>query len=367
MGSSPRTEVSIRDKESDSRHVKRAIELAEMGRGLVSPSPMVGSVITDINGEVVGEGSYFFDDVVHAEVVALREAGAAAKGGTAFVSLEPHGHHGRTRPCTEALVEAGIKRVVAPIEDPNPLVSGKGFEYLKANGVEVDVGLHADLAERQNEAFIVWHREKRPFVHVKLASTLDGRIATKTGESQWITGAEARSKVHQLRSQSDAILVGSRTVIADNPSLTDRSEQKRRRDLVRVVLKGRTDLPSDSKIFDGTFPTLVFGSDAADRPGIESIDAESGNIKEVLSELYDRDLQNLLIEGGGEVAGSFFDAGLVDRVTYFIAPKIVGGRRAVPSVGGEGVERLIDCHSLENVEIECYGADIEITGVIAGR
>src|SRR5438309_4214331 len=214
----------------------RALELAARGVGLASPGPLVGSVI--VNGrEITGEGFYDYQKVKHAETLALEQARERAQGATAYISLEPHAHFGRTTPCTDALIKAGIKRVVAPIEDPNPKVSGRGFAHLREAGVEVSTGLLADEAARLNEGYIHFMRTGRPFVHLKLAVSLDGKVATFTGDSHWITGAEARERVHDLRHQYDAIMVGGHTARADDPLLTDRSGKKRRRPLARVMIE----------------------------------------------------------------------------------------------------------------------------------
>nr|MBP7476735.1 bifunctional diaminohydroxyphosphoribosylaminopyrimidine deaminase/5-amino-6-(5-phosphoribosylamino)uracil reductase RibD [Pyrinomonadaceae bacterium] len=206
----------------DNGHTRRALEVAAMGTGLVTPNPLVGCVIVSADGEIVGEGTYIYDNVIHAEAVALEQAGEKARGGTAYVSLEPHDHEGRTPPCTEALIDAGIKRVVCPIEDPNPLVSGRGFQRLRDAGVEVVTGILAAEASRQNEKFICWHQKQRPFVHLKLAMSLDGRISLGSSVSTALSGPEALARVHELRHEHDAILIGGNTAFVDNPSLTDR-------------------------------------------------------------------------------------------------------------------------------------------------
>src|SRR5712691_9150058 len=221
----------------DRQLMARALELAARGIGQVSPGPLVGTVIVDESGEVVGEGFYVYDQIKHAETVALEQAGSRAQGATAYVSLEPHAHHGRTPPCTEALIKAGIKRVVAPIEDPNPQVSGRGFAHLRDAGIEVCTGLMADEASRLNEAYIHFMHTGRPFVHLKMAVSLDGKVATFGGDSRWITSEEARARAHELRHRYDAIMVGGRTVRTDDPLLTDRSGKQRRRPLVRVVIE----------------------------------------------------------------------------------------------------------------------------------
>src|SRR5437870_965995 len=228
--------------------MRRALDLAGRGLGQVSPGPLVGTVIVDTNGEVVGEGFYIYDQVKHAETLALELAGEQARGGTAYVSLEPHAHQGRTPPCTEALIRAGIRRVVAPIEDPNPKVSGRGFAHLREAGIDVSTGVLAEEAARLNEAYIHFMHTGRPFVHLKMAVTLDGKIATRTGESRWITGETARARVHEMRHQYDAIMVGGRTARADDPLLTDRSGGKRRSPLARVVIEQYLQISAESRL-----------------------------------------------------------------------------------------------------------------------
>lgn len=352
---------------------RRALELARKGVGLVSPNPLVGCVIVSKDGRILGEGAYVKDDVTHAEVIALMQAGSKARGGTAYVSLEPHAHHGKTPPCTEALISAGIKRVVCPIEDPNPLVSGKGFERLREAGVEVSTGLLAEDAARLNEKFICWHKKGRPFIHLKLAMSLDGRISLKSSVSTALSGDAARARVQQLRHEHDAILVGSNTAVTDNPSLTDRSGLPRRRPLVRVILDNRLRLPLDSTLATTTddAPTLVFTNniDPQDvRPlqdkGVDVIPVEGGarNIGGVLDELKRREIQSVLIEGGTEVAGAAIEARVVDKVTFICSPIIIGGREAPVAIGGKGAASLADALRLRDIDVTRHGEDIEITG-----
>ena len=239
----------------DARMMGRALELAQKGVGLVSPGPLVGCVIVNASGKVAGEGFYVFEDVKHAETIALAAAGDEARGGTAYVSLEPHAHHGRTSPCTDALIAAGVKRVVAPIEDANPKVSGKGFRHLTAAGISVETGLLATEAQKVNESYLHFMKTGRPFVHLKMAVSLDGKIATRTGDSRWVAGPAARDRVQELRHQYDAILIGGGTAAIDDPLLTDRSGHKRRRPLLRVVLDGRLQITNDSftqQLFNGS-------------------------------------------------------------------------------------------------------------------
>ncbi len=355
----------------------RALELAARGVGLVSPGPLVGTVIVDAHGEIAGEGLYRFDQVKHAETIALDQAGMRATAAIVYVSLEPHAHHGRTTPCTDALITARIKRVVAPIEDPNPKVSGRGFAHLRQAGIEVSSGLLADEAARLNEAYIHFMRTGRPFVHIKLAVSLDGKIATRTGDSRWIAGAEARARAHELRHQYDAIMIGSGTVVADDPLLTDRSGKARRRPLVRVVLDDRLRTPLDSQLARtaNEAPVLMFTSgtdDAATKLkqlNVEIVRSEHGarDLSAVLAELGRREIQSVLVEGGGVLAGAFFDAGLVNKITFFIAPMIIGGQDAPSAVAGAGAERIADAFQLERVSVEQRGRDLEITGYPLGR
>jgi diaminohydroxyphosphoribosylaminopyrimidine deaminase/5-amino-6-(5-phosphoribosylamino)uracil reductase len=360
----------------DERMMRRALQLAVRGLGQVSPSPLVGCVIVSRSGEVVGEGFYVYEQVRHAETIALAQAGEQARGATAYVTLEPHAHYGRTPPCTEALIKAGIARVVAPVEDPNPLVNGKGFGHLRAAGVEVQTGLLEREATRLNEAYIHSMRHGHPFVHLKLACSLDGKIATRTGDSRWITGEESRARVHLLRHQYDAILIGAGTATADNPLLTDRSGKPRRRPLVRVVLDESLRLSLDSQLAMTAreIPLLVFTSERVDSEAISSLeklgveivrDASGGrDLRAVLKELGKRSIQSVLVEGGANVAGAFLDAGLIDKVSFFIAPIIIGGRDAPVAVGGTGAQRIADAANLQDIEFIERGRDLEITGYI---
>lgn len=359
--------------ETDQSFIKGSLNLATEGVGLVSPNPLVGCVIVSEDSEVVGEGIYIKDSVTHAEVIALEQAGKKSRGGTAYVSLEPHDHHGKTPPCTEALINAGIKRVVCPIEDPNPLVSGKGFERLRNAGIEVVTGILADEASRLNEKFICWHRKQRPFVHLKLAMSLDGRISLKDSVSTALSGDAARQRVQQIRHEHDAILVGSNTATVDNPSLTDRSGRPRRRLLARVVLDNRLRLPLDSTLATTTAeaPTIVFTNcidpesiaKLTDK-GVEVVPVEGGarNLTLVLHELYKRDIQSVLVEGGTGVAGAFVDARLVDKITFICSPIIIGGSDAPVAIGGKGASELSDALRLMDIEVTRHNDDIEITG-----
>jgi diaminohydroxyphosphoribosylaminopyrimidine deaminase / 5-amino-6-(5-phosphoribosylamino)uracil reductase len=370
-GSSTSKAVPAGDR--DERFLWRALELAEEGTGLVSPNPLVGCVIVSPTGDVAGEGTYRYEQVIHAELIALAQAGDAARGGTAYVSLEPHDHHGRTPPCTDALIDAGIKRVVCPIEDPNPLVSGRGFAKLRAAGIEVVTGILAEEAARQNEKFICWHRLGRPFVRLKLAMSLDGRISLDRSASTAISGEAARERVHSLRHQYDAILIGANTAVSDDPHLTDRSGKSRRRPLTRVILDSRLRLGIDSNLVRSArdIPTIVFtgpgNNDKAQelrRMNVEVIERPEGtrDLAAVLDDLRRRDIQGVLVEGGSTVAGAFCDGGLVDKITFILAPVIIGGPTAPRAIEGRGAPTLDEAVRLTHVTTGALGEDIEITG-----
>ncbi len=353
--------------------MQRALDLAARGIGQVSPGPLVGTIIVDPNQQLVGKGFYLFDQIKHAETIALEQAGENARGATAYVSLEPHAHQGRTSPCTDALIKAGIKRIVAPIEDPNPKVSGRGFAHLREAGVDVCIGVMAEQAARLNEAYIHFMRTGRPFVHLKMAVSLDGKVATVNGDSRWITGEDARTRVHDLRHQYDAIMIGGRTARSDDPLLTDRSGKPMRRPLVRVVIEQYLRLSPESQLAQTTDagPVLIFACgdadadelDALQSRGVEVIAQESAlDLPSVLDELGKRSIQSVLIEGGPFLAALMLEAGLVNKVTFFVAPMIIGGQDAPSAIGGAGADRIADALQLEHVEVAQHGHDVEITG-----
>lgn len=352
----------------------RAIALAAEGAGQVSPGPLVGSVIVSPSGEIVGEGFYVYEKLKHAETYALEQAGERARAATAYVSLEPHAHHGRTPPCTDALINAGVSRVISPIEDPNPRVSGKGFAHLRASGVAVSVGLLAREARQLNEKYLHFMATGQPFVHLKLAASLDGKIATRTGESQWITGAEARARVHELRHEYDAVLVGAGTATVDDPLLTDRSGKLRSKSLIRVLLDEGLKIEANAKLVTTATeaPLIIFAGKQVETAKLNLLrsssvevvcdEANGRDLSSVLTELGSRSIQSVLVEGGATVAGKLLEAGLVNKVSFFLAPIIIGGREAPSAIGGAGAARLVDALRLQNVEIVRRGKDIEVTG-----
>ncbi len=381
------------DHPSDQQFLQQALDLARQGIGLASPNPYVGAVITDNNGSIVGTGTYTYDGKRHAEILALEQAGDKARGGTLYINLEPHAHHGRTPPCTDALIRAGIRRVVASMADPNPQVRGRGFEQLRAAGIQVDVGGLQAEACRLNEAFARYIRHKVPFVTLKSALTLDGKIAPPrasqaqqvpgTRPGRWITGEAARANVHLQRHESDAILVGIGTILADDPLLTDRSGKRRRRPLLRVILDSHLRLPLQSRLVRSVaddkrgHDVLVFCSspkrekrDELEARGIrvEELPAkEDGciDMQALLHRLGELEIISLMIEGGSAVNGGALAAGIVDKLFLYYAPQIMGGTNSVPfAVGSFGavgqVLRVRDCrlHRFEDdIAIEAYLRD----------
>jgi diaminohydroxyphosphoribosylaminopyrimidine deaminase / 5-amino-6-(5-phosphoribosylamino)uracil reductase len=357
-------------EESADRFMRRAIELAERGRGLTSPNPMVGAVIVAPGGEVVGEGFHERAGAPHAEVEALRAAGARARGATMYVTLEPCSHQGRTPPCAPAVAAAGIARVVAAVGDPNPLVSGKGFAELRQAGVEVVTGVGAAEAERQNRVFLTAMRERRPHVILKAGMTLDGKIADLHGASRWITGAPARERAHLLRSESDAIVVGIGTVLRDDPELTVRLGRPWPREPYRVVLDTKARTPHTARVIRAGAPSralIVVGAVAPEErtrtlagtgATVVRCPTRDGRVDlgAVLDELFAREVRGVLVEGGGEVHAAFLDTNLVDRVAICIAPLLVGGRGATPVVGGVGRE-LKNAVRLSGLTVTALGDD----------
>lgn len=357
----------------DESFIRRTLELAARARGLTSPNPLVGAVVVR-DGRVVAEGYHRRAGLPHAEIEALQAAGEAARGATLYVNLEPCCHTGRTGPCTEAIIAAGVKRVVAAMVDPNPLVAGKGIARLREAGIDVAVGVVEDEARRLNEAFIKYVTARRPFVVLKTAMSLDGKIATVTGESRWITGEAAREYVHQLRNTCDAVLVGIGTVLKDDPSLTTRLPEGGR-DPVRVILDSSARMPLAARVLsqDSEAPTLVATTEVAPaerlaalrQAGAEVLVCGRGpqvNLDLLLAELAAREIVSVLVEGGSTVNASFLLQGLVDKVVWFIAPRIIGGREALGPVGGSGIRHLARAIRLTETVVKQLGADLCVEG-----
>lgn len=374
----------------DEKYLHRALELARAGMGLASPNPYVGAVITDIHGNLAGEGTYTYAGVKHAEILALEAAGSRAKDGTLYINLEPHAHQGRTPPCTDALIAAGIRRVVASMPDPNPKVSGRGFEQLRAAGLQVDVGGQQEEAKKLNEGFAHSIRTGLPFVTLKSAMTLDAKIAsarstascggTKNDSDQWITSEVARAHVQELRQQHDAVLVGIGTVLADDPLLTDRSGKLRRRPLLRVILDSRLRVPMDSRLLRSATQKrnndlLIFCDSPDERQWqekrtqleqagvrVEPVSAGADgrlDLGSVLRCLGRLEITSVLIEGGSTVNGAMLSAGIVDKVFLYFAPKIFGSQ-AIPFSRAAEFSPI----SLRNIQFRRFGDDFAVEGYL---
>lgn len=342
--------------------MKQAIDLAKNAQGLASPGAMVGCVIVK-KDEIVGTGSYTYDGIKHAEILALEEAGNRAQGGTAYVSLEPCSHDGRTPPCAEALITAGISRLVTAMEDPYPAVRGNGLARLRKAGIEVACGTLAKEAELLNEKFIRYVKSGLPFGILKVAMSLDGKIATASGESKWITSEDSRSFVHQLRHSVDALLTGSGTVLADDPLLTDRSGNNRRRPLVRTVLDRRGRLHPNLRVFSE--PGVIVYTQNADLElsPTHKIILGQKDLYEITVDLAQREIQSFLLECGPDLAFNALRAQIIDKIVIFLAPKIIGGRE-IPGFGSEGVRYLEEAFQIKDWMVEKVGSDLMVTGYV---
>ncbi|MBW4431988.1 MAG: bifunctional diaminohydroxyphosphoribosylaminopyrimidine deaminase/5-amino-6-(5-phosphoribosylamino)uracil reductase RibD [Pelatocladus maniniholoensis HA4357-MV3] len=356
--------------EFDQAMMRRCLELAERALGRTSPNPMVGAVIVK-DGEIIGEGFHPRAGEPHAEVFALKAAGVNAHGATIYVSLEPCNHYGRTPPCSEALVAAGVAKVVVGMVDPNPLVGGGGIAKLRAAGIEVIVGVEEAACRRLNEGFIHRILYKRPLGILKYAMTLDGKIATTTGHSAWVTNQEARSVVHQLRAACDAVIVGGNTVRLDNPRLT--SHQQEAHNPLRIVMSRTLNLPAQAHLWQTEeAPTLVLtdvGANAVSKEilikqGVEVIEISPLTPEQVMSYLYERGFCSVLWECGGTLAANAIAQGAVQKILAFIAPKIIGGSDAPTPVGDLGFTTMTEALSLERVEVRVVGADCLIEGYL---
>ena len=380
------------DRSTDEQFLRRALDLARQGIGLASPNPYVGAVIADAEGNIVGTGVYTYEGKKHAEVRALEQAGGKARGGTLYINLEPHSHQGRTPPCTDALIAAGIHRVVASMSDPNPKVSGKGFEKLRAAGVHVEVGGLEPEARYLNEAFARYIRNGIPLVTLKAAMTLDGKIAPPPGTATkreagtpaggWITGEAARAHVQEQRHQSDAILVGVGTIRADDPLLTDRSGNSRRRPLLRVVLDSRLRLPLESRLVEsvgkdssGKSDVLIFCSSGDEEKKreleargiqVEQLPAAQSegrpDIHAALRRLGQLEITSVMIEGGAAVNGAALASGVVDKVFLYYAPKISTGEGSIPFA--TNLRRMDEVLRAKDIRLHRFEDDFAVEGYL---
>lgn len=370
---------------TDLDYMARALELAARGKGYTSPNPCVGAVVVK-DGRIIGQGFHSKAGGPHAEVVAIDDAAARAPEklahATIYVTLEPCNHFGKTPPCTHKILNAGIDRVVVACKDPNPNVAGGGIEFLRGKGLEVVSGLMEQEALTLIEDF-VWNvqNDKTPFVTLKCAATLDGYIATRTGDSQWITSSASRNFGHELRHQNDAILIGSGTLHGDDPSLTARIEGKPTRDPVRIILDTRLSIQENAKVLvqNSSAPTIIVTGPECDPGKIQRLKDKGAQVLEcrVLENLLDLNdlmirlkalsITSLLIEGGGRVAASALAAGIVNKVCYFLAPKILGGNDGIPVFKGSGPEKIKDVFELVRVTTRQLGSDMLVTGYLEPR
>ncbi|MGA8500862.1 MAG: bifunctional diaminohydroxyphosphoribosylaminopyrimidine deaminase/5-amino-6-(5-phosphoribosylamino)uracil reductase RibD [Candidatus Sulfotelmatobacter sp.] len=381
------------DHSIDDQFLRRALDLARQGIGLASPNPYVGAVIVDQRGSIVGTGVYTHDGVKHAEVRALESASERARGGTLYINLEPHSHQGRTPPCTEALIAAGIRRVVASMPDPNPKVSGRGFEKLREAGIHVEVGQLEAEARKLNEAFARYIRHGVPLVTIKSAMTLDGKIAPPlaavakrtagTPAGGWISGEAARANVQQQRHQTDAILVGVGTVLTDDPLLTDRSGNPRRRPLLRVILDSHLRLPLESRLVQSVGnegvckkDVLIFCSSPDEKKKTE-LEACGVRVEQlppdtpdgrpdfcaILRRLGQLEITSVMIEGGSMVNGTALASGVVDKVFLYYAPKILGAA-SVPFAAGAGSHQLDKALQVKHLHLHRFGEDFAVEGYL---
>jgi diaminohydroxyphosphoribosylaminopyrimidine deaminase/5-amino-6-(5-phosphoribosylamino)uracil reductase len=376
---------------SDDLYMRRALELARAGVGLVSPNPAVGAVVEDATGNEIGAGTHTYDGIKHAEVLALQQAGERARGGTLYSNLEPCSHQGRTGPCADAIIAAGIARVVCAMEDPNPRVAGQGFDRMGLAGIRVEVGTFSAEAKKLNESFAKYIRYGTPFVTLKSAMTLDGKIAPPPSGTQrpsevaaggstggWITGEIARKHVHQLRHQHDAIMVGVGTVIADDPLLTDRSGRPRRRPLLRVILDSWLRLPQTSRLVktaDDDVLVLCSSADENKQRDLEKLGIfvervaplpdGRPDLADVMRHLGKREITSLLIEGGATLNWAALSSGIVDKLFLYYAPKILG-EGSVPFAASEGAHHVLQHRAIQarNLQVHQFGEDFAVEGYL---
>jgi diaminohydroxyphosphoribosylaminopyrimidine deaminase/5-amino-6-(5-phosphoribosylamino)uracil reductase len=375
----------------DEHYMRQALELARQGTALATPGARVGAVIVNNQSVVIGAGFYTYDGIQHAEALAIEKAGHQARGATLYLNLEPCSHHGRTPPCSDLVIAAGIRRVVAAMADPNPLVAGRGFEKLRAAGIQVETGLLEEEARKLNENFARYVLSGQPLVTLKSGMTLDGKIAPPPGESLnpsalgaggatggWITSVEARAHVQELRHESDAIMVGVGTVIADDPLLTDRTGRPRRRPLLRVILDSRLRLPVESRLVKTAAKDLVVFCSFAEekkRQELERLDirveqAPLGpangrpDLRQIAARLGQMQITSLLIEGGALVNWAALAAGIVDKVFLYYAPKILAGTGSVPFAAGVGFRRISEAAVVRNIALHRFSEDFAVEGYL---
>ena len=330
--------------------MRLAIELAKKAEGRTSPNPAVGVVIVK-NGKVIGSGYHRLAGLPHAEINALNAAGSAAKGAALYVTLSPCDHFGRTPPCTDAIIKSGIKKVIISMQDPNPVNKGAGLRKLKKNGIEIISGILEDESRSINKPYIKFVTTGLPYITVKVAQSLDGKIATRTGDSKWISGEDSRRYVHDLRSKVDAVMVGAKTVIKDDPALL--STTSRGRQPARIIVSGSSEIPPDAKIFSsGNSPIIIATSGVSGKKKMDLL--------QLLKNLAQKNITHILVEGGGELIAGLVEKDLVDRFLIFVAPKIIGGRSAKTAVEGTGAKFIKDALRFKNMSVIKFKDDILI-------
>lgn len=363
----------------DNYYMQKTLKLAKKGEGYTSPNPLVGALVVK-DGEIVGKGYHKKAGEPHAEVYALDQAGTKAKDATLYVNLEPCCHFGKTPACSLKVIKSGIKRIVVAMKDPNPLVAGKGIKQLEEAGIEIEVGVLENKAKRLNEIFIKYITKKLPYIYLKSGQTIDGFLATRTGDSRWVTNKKARLYGHKLRHKVDAILVGVNTVLNDNPRLTTRLDDKKGIDPIRIVLDSKLKTPidadiinqkSDSKTIIAT--TSDYNKDKYDKLKtidnleiliIEKDQEDRINLNKLLEILAKKEITSILVEGGGTVNYSFLHKGLADKLYAFIAPKLLGGNDGIYAYNGQGVEKMNNAFELSDIQVEMIDNDILIIGEI---
>nr|WP_320117478.1 bifunctional diaminohydroxyphosphoribosylaminopyrimidine deaminase/5-amino-6-(5-phosphoribosylamino)uracil reductase RibD [uncultured Marinifilum sp.] len=361
----------------DYKYMQMAFELAKKGIGKVNPNPLVGAVIVK-NDKVIGKGYHEYFGGPHAEVNAFRSAKESVEGATMYVTLEPCSHYGKTPPCAEAIVKNKIGKVVIGMLDPNPLVAGKGAKIIEENGIEVDFGYLCEELTDMNRVFLKYIQSKKPYVVMKTAMTLDGKIASKTGDSRWVSNEKSRAKVHELRNKLAAIMVGVDTVIADDPMLTTRLESREGRNPIRIVVDSNLRIPLDSRILNSSVEakTILAVTENAKSDKIEAVEAlgnkvlvidslnERVDLQKLMIKLGEEGIDGILLEGGATLNFSALQTGIVDEVISFIAPKIIGGAEAKSPVGGDGIELMKNAIQLSDIKIDQIDQDLVLTGRI---
>ena len=362
----------------EDEYMKLAIDLAGKARGRTSPNPLVGAVVVK-DDVVVGKGFHRKAGEPHAEVNALNDAGEKAVGGELYVNLEPCNHYGRTPPCTGSIIERGIGKVFVGMEDPNEVVAGKGIQCLRDNGIYVKTGILREQSYKLNEVYIKYITEKRPFVILKSAASLDGKIATMIGDTKWITNEKSRRFLHKLRGEVDGILVGIGTIMADDPRLTARLKGRKGKDPIRIVVDSKLRIPLRANVLnpESESGAIIATTQSAPREKIRELEASGTKVvvvgaknnrvdlREFMYKLGKMEVTSLLIEGGAEVNASALSSGIVDKVLFFYAPKIIGGVDALSMVGGKGIERLDDAAILESIKVRRFGDDILVEGYMS--